>query len=332
MGLVTLTGYLIPKGWKVMPLFRNIHHNPEFFPDPKHFDPSRFEVAAQSNTFILFGNGVHACPGNELAELEMLIVVHHLVIKFSPNHRKASGTEVLKTASFMDSLEMTRESLQRGFHITFVNTEFNHKRLLKSRGPDSLNGLSSFRFETIPDGLPESDADATHDIPLHTSDYIDSDDEDLFNSILDRISTQARQPKHLSHTSKSFINSLPILKITGSLLSKSCSICKDEFEKNDQVNPLPCDHVFHHNCILPWLNRSNSCPLCRYKLPMERRPKPLMLYVVRLGHLYVEGWGEDHESGFRDAVLRNGLFAVLTQQQSSSSFTATRMGRASGNC
>ncbi|CAL5329258.1 unnamed protein product [Camellia sinensis] len=75
-------GYLIPKGWKVMPLFRNIHHNPEFFPDPKHFDPSRFEVAAQSNTFILFGNGVHACPGNELAELEMLIVVHHLVIKF----------------------------------------------------------------------------------------------------------------------------------------------------------------------------------------------------------------------------------------------------------
>ncbi|KAA8538107.1 hypothetical protein F0562_027715 [Nyssa sinensis] len=52
-----------------------------------------------------------------------------------------------------------------GFHITFVNTEFNHKRLLKSRGPDSLNRLSSFRFETIPDGLPQSDADVTQDIP-----------------------------------------------------------------------------------------------------------------------------------------------------------------------
>ncbi|XP_059638381.1 7-deoxyloganetin glucosyltransferase-like [Cornus florida] len=53
----------------------------------------------------------------------------------------------------------------KGFHITFVNTEFNHQRLLKSRGPDSLNGLSSFRFETIPDGLPPSDANATQDIP-----------------------------------------------------------------------------------------------------------------------------------------------------------------------
>lgn len=27
-----------------MPLFRNIHHNPEFFSDPQKFDPSRFEV------------------------------------------------------------------------------------------------------------------------------------------------------------------------------------------------------------------------------------------------------------------------------------------------
>ncbi|KAA8538104.1 hypothetical protein F0562_027712 [Nyssa sinensis] len=52
----------------------------------------------------------------------------------------------------------------RGFHITFVNSEFNHKRLLKSQGPDSLNGTSSFQFETIPDGLPPSDADATQDI------------------------------------------------------------------------------------------------------------------------------------------------------------------------
>ncbi|XP_050267159.1 abscisic acid 8'-hydroxylase CYP707A1-like [Quercus robur] len=79
---VEYKGYLIPKGWKVMPLFRNFHHNPEFFPDPQKFDPSRFEVAPKPNTFMPFGNGVHACPGNELAKMEMLIVIHHLVTKF----------------------------------------------------------------------------------------------------------------------------------------------------------------------------------------------------------------------------------------------------------
>ncbi|GAB2272847.1 hypothetical protein Dimus_007665 [Dionaea muscipula] len=41
---VEYEGYLIPKGWKVLPLFRNIHHSPDNFIDPDKFDPSRFEV------------------------------------------------------------------------------------------------------------------------------------------------------------------------------------------------------------------------------------------------------------------------------------------------
>ncbi|KAG6518990.1 hypothetical protein ZIOFF_022477 [Zingiber officinale] len=76
-------GYLIPKGWKVLPLFRNIHHSPENFSDPEKFDPSRFEVAPKPNTFMPFGNGTHSCPGNELAKLEMLVLLHHLTTKYT---------------------------------------------------------------------------------------------------------------------------------------------------------------------------------------------------------------------------------------------------------
>ncbi|XP_008229788.2 PREDICTED: 7-deoxyloganetin glucosyltransferase-like [Prunus mume] len=54
----------------------------------------------------------------------------------------------------------------RGFHITFVNTEFNHKRFLKSLGPNSLDGLPDFQFKSIPDSIPDSDEDATQDITL----------------------------------------------------------------------------------------------------------------------------------------------------------------------
>nr|AYR16630.1 UDP-glucosyltransferase UGT85A56 [Polygala tenuifolia] len=53
----------------------------------------------------------------------------------------------------------------RGFHITFVHSEFNSKRLLKARGPHALDNLPDFHFETIPDGLPPSDEDATQDTP-----------------------------------------------------------------------------------------------------------------------------------------------------------------------
>ncbi|XP_015060144.1 7-deoxyloganetin glucosyltransferase-like [Solanum pennellii] len=62
-------------------------------------------------------------------------------------------------------LKLAKILHHKGFHITFVNTEFNHRRFLRSRGPHSLDGLLSFRFVTIPDGLPPSDADATQDIP-----------------------------------------------------------------------------------------------------------------------------------------------------------------------
>ncbi|KAK7328134.1 hypothetical protein VNO77_22230 [Canavalia gladiata] len=47
----------------------------------------------------------------------------------------------------------------RGFHITFVHTEYNYKRLVKSRGAKALDGLQDFCFETIPDDLPPIDAD-----------------------------------------------------------------------------------------------------------------------------------------------------------------------------
>ncbi|KAF5192303.1 Udp-glycosyltransferase 85a8 [Thalictrum thalictroides] len=54
----------------------------------------------------------------------------------------------------------------KGFQITFVNTEFNHQKLLNSRGPDSLKGFRDFSFETIPDGLiSPSDVNAIQEIP-----------------------------------------------------------------------------------------------------------------------------------------------------------------------
>ncbi|ESW25071.1 hypothetical protein PHAVU_003G004800 [Phaseolus vulgaris] len=79
---VELEGYRIPKGWKVLPLFRSIHHSAHFFPHPEKFDPSRFEVPPRPNTYMPFGNGVHSCPGSELAKLELLVLLHHLTLSY----------------------------------------------------------------------------------------------------------------------------------------------------------------------------------------------------------------------------------------------------------
>ncbi|XP_038974690.1 7-deoxyloganetin glucosyltransferase-like isoform X1 [Phoenix dactylifera] len=48
----------------------------------------------------------------------------------------------------------------KGFHITFINTEFSYHCMLKSAAPDVLRGPSDFRLETIPDGLSPSDRES----------------------------------------------------------------------------------------------------------------------------------------------------------------------------
>ena len=60
------------------------HRNPKYFPDPHKFDPSRFEGAGPAPfTFVPFGGGPRMCPGNEFARMEILMILHRLVTRFS---------------------------------------------------------------------------------------------------------------------------------------------------------------------------------------------------------------------------------------------------------
>jgi predicted transcriptional regulator len=46
--------------------------------------------------------------------------------------------------------------------------------------------------------------------------------------------------------------------------NNNCSVCRDEYNDNDEVKILNCEHVFHIDCIDNWLkNYSHKCPCCR---------------------------------------------------------------------
>ncbi|KAG7645139.1 Ent-kaurenoic acid oxidase 1 [Arabidopsis thaliana] len=81
---VEMNGYLIPKGWKVLTWFRDVHIDPEVFPDPRKFDPARWDngFVPKAGAFLPFGAGSHLCPGNDLAKLEISIFLHHFLLKY----------------------------------------------------------------------------------------------------------------------------------------------------------------------------------------------------------------------------------------------------------
>jgi len=44
----------------------------------------------------------------------------------------------------------------------------------------------------------------------------------------------------------------------------TCSICLDAIiPKTTATVEAPCGHRFHFNCLMPWTNLHNTCPLCR---------------------------------------------------------------------
>ncbi|KAM0861197.1 hypothetical protein ACQ4PT_046056 [Festuca glaucescens] len=67
----------------------------------------------------------------------------------------------------------------------------------------------------------------------------------------------------------SAIQALPSAVITADEDGEECAVCKDGVAAGERVKRMPCSHRYHEECIVPWLQVRNSCPLCRFELPTD---------------------------------------------------------------
>ncbi|KAA0031548.1 E3 ubiquitin-protein ligase RNF12 isoform X1 [Cucumis melo var. makuwa] len=51
---------------------------------------------------------------------------------------------------------------------------------------------------------------------------------------------------------------------------KGCAVCLEDFQSKEEVMTTPCNHMFHEQCIVPWVKSNGQCPVCRFTL-FERR-------------------------------------------------------------
>lgn len=51
-----------------------------------------------------------------------------------------------------------------------------------------------------------------------------------------------------------------------STTASCCSICLVDYKETDTIRLLPdCAHLFHLNCVDPWIRIHPTCPICRTK-------------------------------------------------------------------
>lgn len=92
------------------------------------------------------------------------------------------------------------------------------------------------------------------------------------DSLLRNLSSKDGQPP----ASKASVEALRSFKIGESEDEKEeevevgeCVVCLEEYEVGQMGKEMPCKHRYHAQCIEKWLGIHGSCPVCRYKMPVD---------------------------------------------------------------
>ncbi|XP_021896978.1 E3 ubiquitin-protein ligase RZF1-like [Carica papaya] len=100
-------------------------------------------------------------------------------------------------------------------------------------------------------------------------------------------------------TPQAVIDAMPVIKISNKHLEidkySHCPVCKEPFDLGIEARLMPCNHVYHESCILPWLRIHNTCPVCRYELH-ENGGRPAR--NMRANTTFVRG-GNNSRHGWR---------------------------------
>lgn len=81
--------------------------------------------------------------------------------------------------------------------------------------------------------------------------------------LLSNLATMHPQGQHPANPTS--IRNLVTIAVTSEIITHNptCTVCQEDLKLREIVKKLKCQHCFHEDCIMPWLNVQNTCPMCR---------------------------------------------------------------------
>lgn len=80
-------GYRVPKGWTALYMINAAHRDPAIYTNPNNFEPERFSPERNESdvpfSLVGFGGGARVCVGYAFAQLEMKVLLSHLLRNYT---------------------------------------------------------------------------------------------------------------------------------------------------------------------------------------------------------------------------------------------------------
>ena len=91
---------------------------------------------------------------------------------------------------------------------------------------------------------------------------------ELENTIINSLEmSENKYKKIISEKGKEKLKTIKFRKCDNNYKNDTCPILQTEFEDNEEITQLPCNHCFNTEAILHWLEKEKAeCPVCRIEL------------------------------------------------------------------
>ncbi|XAR58965.1 Ubiquitin--protein ligase [Bertholletia excelsa] len=188
----------------------------------------------------------------------------------SPPRFPALPTHISGNSS-SDSYQSTNLRFRRRRRNARDRSPFNPVIVLRgpdAGGDDDGEGAERSRFELYYDDGANS---GLRPIPAAMSEFLMGSGFDRLLEELAQIESNGFGHQEPPPASKEAVESMPMIDIVDSHVDSEshCAICTEAFTLGSKAREMPCKHIYHSDCILPWLSLRNSCPVCRHEMPIE---------------------------------------------------------------